>query len=104
MQSGKKKISYKKLRKKAQTISLPKVAKVSNAQGTVSYAVISAKKSKSKKSFKSKFKVNASTGVITIKKKKLKKGTYTVTCSVTASGNDQYAGITRAFTVTVKVK
>ena len=104
VQSGKKKISYKKLRKKAQTISLPKVAKVSNAQGTLKYSVISAKKSKSKKSFKSKFKVNASTGVITIKKKKLKKGTYTVTCSVTASGNDQYAGITRAFTVTVKVK
>ena len=104
VQSGKKSIRYKKLRKKTQTISLPKVAKVSNAQGAVSYRVLSAKKGKSKKSYKSKFKVNASTGVIKIKKKKLKKGTYTVTCSVTASGNDQYAGVTKTFTVKVKVK
>ena len=97
---GKKaKLKEKKLKKKAQKISRAKVMTVSNPQGRVSYRLMSVSKSKYKKYFK----VNARNGVVTVKKK-LKKGTYTVRCRVTASGNAEYKGVSRivSFKITVK--
>ena len=61
------KVKYKKLRKKKQTVSLPKTISLSNAQGSVTYKLNSAKKSK--KSYKKYFKINSATGTITVKKK-----------------------------------
>lgn len=52
---------------------------------------------------KSYFKVNAKTGVVTIKKK-LKKGTYTLKVNVTAAGNEDYKPITKTVTFKIKVK
>lgn len=95
------KLKYKKLRKKKQTVSLPKVIKLANAKGSVTYKLNSAKKSK--KSFKKYFKINAATGVITVKKK-LKKGTYTLSCSATAAGNQNYQKVTKGVTIKIKVK
>lgn len=92
------KLKAKKLKKKAQKISRSKVMTVSNAQGRVSYKLL--KVSKSKKKY---FKVNSSNGTVTVKKK-LKKGTYTVRCRVTASGNENYKSGSRivSFKITVK--
>ena len=93
------KIKYRKLRKKARTISRSKVMSVSAPQGTVTYKLVSVKKSKYKKYFK----INATTGTITVKKK-LKRGTYTVRCSVTASGDANYKSKTQTVTFKIKVK
>ena len=97
------KVKYSKLRKKKQLVSLAKVISLSNSQGKVTYVLSSAKKSKSKKSFKKYFKVNANTGVVSVKKK-LKKGTYTIKFVVTAAGNENYKKITKSVTVKIKVK
>ena len=61
---------------------------VSNAQGKVTYKLTGVKRGKSKK-YKKYFKINATTGKVTIKKR-LKKGTYKVTCRVTASGDSSH--------------
>ena len=93
------KIKYRKLRKKARTISRSKVMSVSAPQGTVTYKLVSVKKSKYKKYFK----INATTGTITVKKK-LKRGTYTIKCNVTAAGNKDYKNKTQTVTFKIKVK
>ena len=96
------KVKYKKLKKKAQTVARANVMNVSNAQGKVSYKLTGVKRGKSKK-YKKYFKINASTGNVTIKKK-LKKGTYKVTCRVTAAGDANYKAGAKTVTFKIKVK
>ena len=93
------KLKAKKLKKKAQKISRSKVMTVRNAQGRLSYKLISVSRSRYKKYFK----VNSSNGTITVKKK-LKKGTYTVKCRVTASGNKDYKGMSKTVTFKITVR
>ncbi len=96
------KVKYKKLRKKKQTVSRSKVMTVSNPQGNVTYKLIGVKRGKSKK-YKKYFKINATTGTVSIKKK-LRKGTYKITCKVTAGGNESYKSATKTVTFKIKVK
>ncbi|MCR5287945.1 MAG: hypothetical protein K6D93_08370 [Saccharofermentans sp.] len=96
------KVKYKKLKKKKQTVVRTKVMNVSNAQGNVIYKLTGVKRGKSKK-YKKYFKINATTGNVTIKKK-LKKGTYKVTCVVTAAGDTTYLKGTKTVTFKIKVK
>lgn len=93
------KLKARKLKKKAQKISRSKVMTVRNAQGRVTYKLVSVSRSRYKKYFK----VNSSNGTITVKKK-LKKGTYTVKCRVTASGNKDYKGMSKTVTFKITVK
>ena len=96
------KVKYKKLKKKKQTVARAKVMNVSNAQGNVTYKLTGVKRGKSKK-YKKYFKINSTNGNVTIKKK-LKKGTYKVTCVVTAAGDTNYKAGTKTVTFTIKVK
>lgn len=94
-------LKYKKLKKKAQSISAKKAMTVKDAKGKLSYKFSSAKKGK--KNFKKYFKVSSKSGKITVKKK-LKKGTYTVKIKVTAAGDDTYKAGTKTVSIKVKVK
>ena len=69
-----------------------------------SYTLVSAKKGS--KSFKKYFKVNKTTGKVTIKKnKKMKKGIYKVKVKVKAAGNANYkASDMETLTFKIKVK
>lgn len=96
------KVKYKKLRKKKQTVARSKVMTVSNPQGNVKYSLVTVKRGKSKK-YKKYFKINATTGAVTVKKK-LRKGTYKITCKVTAGGNESYKSATKTVTFKIKVK
>lgn len=96
------KVKYKKLRKKKQTVARSKVMTVNNPQGKVIYKLVSVKRGKSKK-YKKYFKVNSATGKVTIKKR-LRKGTYKITCKVTATGDISYKGATKTVTFKIKVK
>ena len=96
------KVKYKKLRKKKQTVARSKVMTVSNPQGNVKYSLVTVKRGKSKK-YKKYFKINATTGTVTVKKK-LRKGTYKITCKVTAGGNEAYKSATKTVTFKIKVK
>ena len=80
-------LKKKKLKKKSQNIKRAKAFKVSKAKGKMTYKLVSAKKAG--KNFKKKFKINAKTGKITVKKK-TKKGLYKVTVKVKAKGNANY--------------
>ena len=80
-------LKKKKLKKKSQNIKRAKAFKVSKAKGKMTYKLVSAKKAG--KNFKKKFKINAKTGKITVKKK-AKKGLYEVTVKVKATGNANY--------------
>ena len=80
-------LKKKKLKKKSQNIKRAKAFKVSKAKGKMTYKLVSAKKAG--KNFKKKFKINAKTGKITVKKK-TKKGLYEVTVKVKATGNANY--------------
>ena len=97
------KVKYKKLKKKSQNLAAARVITfVQEGQGELSYKLISAKKGK--KSFKKKFKVNAGTGRLTVKKG-LKKGTYKVKVGVSAAGSDTYMpSDVGPVTITIKVK
>ena len=96
------KVKRSKVKKKAQTIKRAKVITVSKAQGKKTNKLVSAKKGK--KSFKKKFKINAKTGNVTVKKG-LKKGTYKVKVKVRAAGNANYkASAWKTVTFKVKVK
>ncbi len=96
------KVKRKAVKKKSKTIKRAKAITVSNAKGTLSYKLQSAKKGK--KSFKKKFKVNAKTGNIKVKKG-LKKGTYKVKIQVKDAGNTNYkASAWKTVTVKVRVK
>lgn len=96
-----KKVTVKasKVKNKNQAIKRAKYLTVSNAQGKLSYKLTKVTKTK----FKKYFKVNASTGKITVKKG-LKKGTYKLKIKVTAAGNSNYLSGETSVTVTVKVK
>ncbi len=96
------KVKYKKLRKKKQTVSRSKVMNVQYPVGKVTYKLTGVKRGKSKKYYKY-FKINTVNGNVTIKKK-LKKGTYKVTCSVTAEGDSYYKSSTKTITFKIKVK
>ena len=96
-------VKYKKLKKKAQTLTVKSVITFEkNGQGKMTYTLSSAKKKG--KNLKKSFKVNANTGSVKIKKK-LKKGTYKVTVKVKAVGNANYnASAWKAVTFKIKVK
>ena len=96
------KVKYKKLKKKKQTVKRANVMNVNNAQGNVTYKLTAVKRGKSNK-YKKYFSINATTGNVTIKKK-LKKGTYKVTCNVTAAGDTDHSALTKTVTFTIKVK
>lgn len=90
------------LKQKNQKLAVKEVIKTTKkGQGTVTYALSSAKKGS--KSFKKYFKVNKTTGKVTVKKG-LKKGKYKVKINVTASGNGNYKKATKPVTVTIRVK
>ena len=96
------KVKRSKLKKKAQTIQRAEAITVSKAQGKTSYKLVSAKKDG--KSFSKKFKINAKTGNVTVKKG-LKKGKYNVKVKVKAAGNGNYkASAWKPVTFTVRVK
>ena len=88
-----------KLKKKKQTVKLAQAMTVSKNQGRAAYRLNGV----NKKKFKKYFTINASNGNITVKKG-LKKGTYKLNISVTASGNANYLAATKTVTVTIKVK
>ena len=90
-------LKAKKLRKKAQTVKSP--VKVTGNKTKVTYKLAGVKKAK----FKSKFKVNAGNGTITVKKG-VKKGTYTVSIKVTTAANDKYAAVSKNVAVKIKIK
>ena len=95
-------VKYKKLKSKAQTIKRAKAFTVSKAKGKLSYTLVAAKKGK--KSFKTKFKINAKTGNVTVKKG-TKKGTYKVKVKVKAAGTANYkASAWKNVTIKVQVK
>ena len=96
-------VKYKKLKKKAQTLTVKSVITFEkNGQGKMTYTLSSAKKKG--KNLKKSFKVNANTGSVKIKKK-LKKGTDKVTVKVKAAGNANYnASACKAVTFKIKVK
>ena len=96
-----KKVTVKasKVKKKNQTIKSAEYLTVSKAQGKLTYKLAKVTKTK----FKKYFKVNASTGKITVKKG-LKKGTYKLKIKVTAAGNTNYLSGTKSVTVKVIVK
>ena len=94
-------VKYKKLKKKAQTLAVTRVitfTKMINDKKT--YTLSSAKKGK--KSYKKYFKINQTTGKVTIKKG-LKKGTYKIQVKVKAAGNANY-NASDVNTVTFKIK
>ncbi len=95
-------VKYKKLKKKNQTVARSKVMTISNSKGDMKYSLTTVKRGKSKK-YKKYFKINAKTGTVTVKKK-LKKGTYKITCKVTCGGNADYLSATKTVTFTIKVK
>ena len=89
-------VKYKTLKKKAQSLKVANVIKVTNnGQGTRSYAKVSGNKM---------ITINKKTGKVTVKKG-LKKGTYKVKIKVKAAGNATYkASAWKNVTFTVKVK
>lgn len=95
-------IKYSKLKKKSQTLAVTKAMSFTNdLKDKKTYTLTSAKKGN--KSFKKYFKVNATTGKITVKKG-LKIGTYKVKVKVRAAGNNDYNPVTKTVTFTVKVR
>ena len=97
------KIKYSKLKKKSQKLAATKVIKFTKQlKDKKTYTLSSAKKGK--KSFKKYFKINKTTGKVTVKKG-LKKGKYKLKVKVKAAGNANYkASATKTVTFTVKVR
>lgn len=92
-------LKRRKLRKKNQKLSRTKVMSVWGAKGRVRYRLLSVSKSKYKKYFK----INSRTGAVTVKQK-LRKGTYTVRCRVSVSGNEDYKSMSKTVSFKIKVK
>ncbi len=92
-----KSVKAKSLKAKKQTV---KPIKVKNAEGRLSYKIL--KKGTSAKLYK-KLKIN-SKGVITLKKCKLKKGTYKAVVKVSAAGNDKYNSGKKTVTIKIRIK
>ncbi|MCR4557637.1 MAG: leucine-rich repeat domain-containing protein [Saccharofermentans sp.] len=93
------KVKYKKLKKKLQTVSRGKVITVRKPQGVTTYSLVSV----SKKKYKKYFKINASNGTVSVKKK-LRRGTYKIKCRIKAAGNEDYKPVTKTVTFKIKVK
>ena len=87
-----KKVSFKKLKKKAQVVKGALI--VNNNKGKISYKKIGGSK---------KLTINKKTGKITVKKK-TKKGTYKIKVRVTATGNSLFKAGSKLVTVKIKVK
>lgn len=88
-------VEYKKVKKKAQSLKVSKVIKVTRkGQGKLSYAKASGNK---------KITIHKKTGKVTVKKG-LKRGTYKVKVKVTASGNAKYKKATKKVTFKIMVK
>ena len=87
-----KKVSFKKLKKRAQVIKDALIVK--NNKGKISYKKIGGSK---------KLTINKKTGKITVKKK-TKKGTYKIKVRVTATGNSLFKAGSKLVTVKIKVK
>ncbi len=96
-------LKAKDVKKKNKKFKASKAYTVKNAEGTLSYKLKTAKNTKDKKNYKKKFAVDSKSGQITVKKG-LKKGTYKLTITVTAAGNDGFKKGSKTATVTVKVK
>ncbi len=96
-------LKAKDVKKKNKKFKASKAYTVKNAEGTLSYKLKTAKNIKDKKNYKKKFAVDSKSGQITVKKG-LKKGTYKLTITVTAAGNDGFEKGSKTATVTVKVK
>lgn len=96
-------VKLKKLKKKAQKLVVTKVISFTkDVKDKKTYALSSAKKGK--KNFKKYFKIDKTTGQVTIKKnKKMKKGTYKVVIIIRGEGDTNYL-VSSAKTVTAKVK
>nr|MCR4690987.1 leucine-rich repeat domain-containing protein [Lachnospiraceae bacterium] len=94
---AKKTVKASALSKKAQKV---KALTVENAKGKVTFKLV--KKGTNKKIY-SKLKLNKK-GVISIKKGKLKKGSYKIKVKITASGNATYKKTVITKTITVKIK
>lgn len=95
-------VKYSKLKKKAQTLAVTKVISFTKeAEGEKAYTLSSAKKGN--KSFKKYFKINKTSGTVTVKKG-LKKGSYKVKVKVNASGNDNYKSAMKNVTFKINVK
>ena len=93
-------VKASQLKKKVLTLPLSKILTFkSKGVGKRKYKIASVSKAK----FKKYFKINASTGKLTIKKN-LKKGTYTLKISVTAAGNKSYNARSKTAKVKIKVK
>ena len=91
-------VKYSKLKRKSQGIAVTKaIAFTKKGVGKLSYKLASVSKGK----FKKYFKVNATSGKITVKKG-LKKGTYKLKVAVKAGGNDNYLA-SKAKTITCKI-
>ena len=88
-----KKVSFKKLKKKAQIVKGALVVKKN--QGKVTY--------KKLKGSSAKLSINKKTGKITVKKR-TKKGTYKIKVKVTAEGNKLYKAGSKSVTVKIRVK
>lgn len=107
------KTKYRKLRKKALTIKRAKAIKLTSAMGKVTYKKVSVSKVRKTRSGKKavkagkktagKFRINAKTGRITLKKG-IKKGTYKLKVKVKDAGNNNYNMQTQTITITVKVQ
>ena len=94
-------VKYKKLKKKNQYLDASVVFTFANeGQGQKTYTLSSVRKGK--KSFKKYFKIDASTGKVTVKKK-LKKGTYKMKVTVQASGDAGHKA-SDPQTVSIKIK
>ena len=95
------KVKFRKLKKKAQVLPVSKIiSRTRKVRGKMSYKLVSAKKGS--KSFRKHFKINTSTGKLTVKKG-LKKGTYTVKVKVRAAGTKVYKA-SPAKTVKISIK
>ena len=90
------KVKFKKVKKKAQTVSASKVIKFTKkGQGSLLYVKVKGNK---------KITINRTTGKVTVKKK-LKRGTYKVKVKVIATGNANYkASGWKTVTFKIKVK
>ena len=87
-------VKYKKLKKKAQSITKNKAFKISDAKGNVTFKKLSGNK---------KITINKKTGKVTIKKG-LKKKTYKIKVLVTAAGDDKFESGSKIVIVKIKIK
>lgn len=96
-------VKYSKLKNKTQTLAVTKVIEFTKKTNDKKNYTLSSVK-KGKKSFRKYFKINKTTGRVTVKKG-LKKGSYKVKVKVKALGNSKYkASAVKTVTFTVKVK